>query len=233
MTDEYDSYDLQDVPDYYGGDYGSPVDLGGGENDTAVISDDDYDFQGGTNPITGLPVGSGEVGYSSDSGGALTQLAKALGLTGKDGSPSLAKLLGLVGVASSLRGAGSAGTVKTPAELLASIPSNTPPTWSAEQVGAMQVPLKAGNQLARQYAADMPTPIRPGQGYAEGGEVAGPLSAMFDSSQGDAFVQGPGDGQSDSVDAKLARGEYVFDAETVSMLGNGDNVEIVVAVGGG
>lgn len=36
-------------------------------------------------------------------------------------------------------------------------------------------------------------------------------------------VQGPGDGTSDSIPARLANGEYVVDAQTVSMLGNGDN----------
>jgi hypothetical protein len=35
--------------------------------------------------------------------------------------------------------------------------------------------------------------------------------------------QGQGDGQSDDVDAKLSKGEYVFDAHTVSALGNGSN----------
>lgn len=37
------------------------------------------------------------------------------------------------------------------------------------------------------------------------------------------YVQGPGDGQSDDIDAKLSDGEYVMDAHTVSLLGNGSN----------
>lgn len=36
-------------------------------------------------------------------------------------------------------------------------------------------------------------------------------------------VEGPGDGQSDDIPAMLADGEYVIDAETVAMLGNGSN----------
>lgn len=36
-------------------------------------------------------------------------------------------------------------------------------------------------------------------------------------------VRGPGDGTSDDIPAKLSDGEYVFDAGTVSMLGNGSN----------
>lgn len=38
-----------------------------------------------------------------------------------------------------------------------------------------------------------------------------------------AYVQGAGDGQSDDIPAMLADGEYVIDAELVSMLGNGSN----------
>jgi hypothetical protein len=34
-------------------------------------------------------------------------------------------------------------------------------------------------------------------------------------------VAGAGDGREDLIDAKLSDGEYVFDAETVSLLGNG------------
>lgn len=47
----------------------------------------------------------------------------------------------------------------------------------------------------------------------------------FDSTQGDDYVPDPGhgDGTSDDIDAKLSGGEYVMDAGTVSMLGNGSN----------
>lgn len=37
------------------------------------------------------------------------------------------------------------------------------------------------------------------------------------------YVQGPGDGTNDQIPARLSAGEYVLDAQTVSMLGNGDN----------
>ena len=87
--------------------------------------------------------------------------------------------------------------------------------------------MQAGNQLARQYAADMPSSVRPGgRGYAEGGEVedVGALSQTFDSSQTQGYVgSGEGGGQDDMIDARLSPGEYVFDAESVSMLGDGDN----------
>jgi hypothetical protein len=38
---------------------------------------------------------------------------------------------------------------------------------------------------------------------------------------GDFAVRGPGDGRSDSIPARLSDGEYVIDAETVALLGNG------------
>jgi hypothetical protein len=34
-------------------------------------------------------------------------------------------------------------------------------------------------------------------------------------------VNGPGTGRSDSIEARLSDGEYVIDAETVALLGNG------------
>lgn len=48
---------------------------------------------------------------------------------------------------------------------------------------------------------------------------------VFNSPAGDDYVADPGhgDGTSDDIDAKLSGGEYVMDAGTVSMLGNGSN----------
>jgi hypothetical protein len=52
-------------------------------------------------------------------------------------------------------------------------------------------------------------------GMAQGGA----LSAVA------RFAQGAGSGRADTIDAKLSDGEYVFDAETVAMLGDGSNKE--------
>lgn len=43
--------------------------------------------------------------------------------------------------------------------------------------------------------------------------------------KGSHYVQGAGGGQDDLIDAKLADGEYVFDAEIVAALGDGSNKE--------
>lgn len=57
-------------------------------------------------------------------------------------------------------------------------------------------------------------------GYAGGGQNQGALSQP---TQGSRYVQGPGDGTSDDIPARLANGEYVLSADVVSGLGNGDN----------
>ena len=78
-----------------------------------------------------------------------------------------------------------------------------------------------------QYASEMRSPITPGRGYAGGGEV-------FDAATGApveepeqlgalGLVAGEGGGQDDLVEARLSPGEYVLDADTVSLIGDGSN----------
>lgn len=72
------------------------------------------------------------------------------------------------------------------------------------------------------------TTTTPVQQYAAGGQVMNsPLMAAAGGvpHKGSHYVQGAGGGQDDLVDAKLADGEYVFDAEIVSALGDGSNKE--------
>lgn len=66
-------------------------------------------------------------------------------------------------------------------------------------------------------AAQAPGNSTPRAVMAEGGALD------FASGSGQNYVQGPGDGTSDDIPAKLSDGEYVIDAGTVSMLGNGSN----------
>jgi hypothetical protein len=65
--------------------------------------------------------------------------------------------------------------------------------------------------------------------YAEGGDVmASPLMAASGGEvphKGSHYVQGAGGGQDDLIDARLADGEYVFDADIVAALGDGSNKE--------
>ena len=61
-------------------------------------------------------------------------------------------------------------------------------------------------------------------GMARGGPAGGPLSALKQSTPG-SLVQGQGGGQDDNVPAVLSPGEYVWDADTVSAVGDGNNEE--------
>lgn len=92
------------------------------------------------------------------------------------------------------------------------------------------------NQLsAQQLIAMLSNPqqqqhIPPSSLWARGGDVhdqppMGPLARhMLPATHGGpAYIQGEGDGTSDDIDAKLSNGEYVMDAGTVAMLGNGSN----------
>jgi len=67
----------------------------------------------------------------------------------------------------------------------------------------------------------------PSSVYAKGGGVMNsPLMAAQGGDvphKGSHYVQGAGGGQDDLIDAKLADGEYVFDAEIVAALGDGSN----------
>jgi hypothetical protein len=64
-------------------------------------------------------------------------------------------------------------------------------------------------------------------GQGVGMAVGGPVDMQMEEPQGPlshgdyGLVAGGGDGQSDTVPINASAGEYVFDAETVSMLGNG------------
>lgn len=84
---------------------------------------------------------------------------------------------------------------------------NTPPLTQAQQDEESE--LLGGNEQGFAYggiAEQGPLGVL----YAEGGapDVEGP-------------VAGPGTGRSDDIDARLSDGEYVFDAETVALLGDG------------
>ena len=64
-------------------------------------------------------------------------------------------------------------------------------------------------------------------GLKKGGKVqhreSAPHIPEFITGKTGHYVDGKGDGQSDDIPAMLADGEYVFDADTVSALGNGSS----------
>jgi len=81
-------------------------------------------------------------------------------------------------------------------------------------------------QLTSSFSKGIP---RPQMGnvsfkYKAGGEIKEHNPEFFsEGGLNHTFVQGAGDGTSDSVPAMLANGEFVIPADVVSSLGNGDN----------
>ena len=81
----------------------------------------------------------------------------------------------------------------------------------------MQRDAAAANMNLGQYMATNWPRITSGQYNTTGMAQGGALSAVA------RFARGAGTGRSDEIDAKLSDGEYVLDAETVAMLGDGSS----------
>jgi hypothetical protein len=80
--------------------------------------------------------------------------------------------------------------------------------------GSVPSPLVAANRVVHKASG--------------GGIMAAPLMAASGGDvphKGSHYVQGAGGGQDDLIDARLADGEYVFDADIVAALGDGSNKE--------
>ena len=96
-------------------------------------------------------------------------------------------------------------------------------TWDWNK---LQTDANANNLSLNQYMARNWPRITSGEYNVQPAQPAqpalargGPLSAIA------RFAQGAGSGRADTIDAKLSDGEYVIDAETVAMLGDGSNKE--------
>lgn len=98
-----------------------------------------------------------------------------------------------------------------------------------------------GRDLAAPAAAVVPAPAPPpapaptvpeSTGVAQGGFMNQGIAMLAGGGNGSRYLRGPGDGVSDSIPAqfeqsgrpaRLADGEFVFDARTVSEIGNGSS----------
>jgi hypothetical protein len=85
--------------------------------------------------------------------------------------------------------------------------------------------------IAQQTAGQMDEQLYGPQGFQRGGEFDYweqnediPDAIPTVSAQG-RYVKGPGTGRSDDIEARLSDGEYVMDAETVALLGDGSGDE--------
>lgn len=92
-------------------------------------------------------------------------------------------------------------------------PRPMPRPMPQQPAAAPQRPAMPSTMMQRMQAAK---PL----GMATGGATQGAPTGALSQSR---HITGPGDGTSDSIPARLANGEYVIDAQAVSMLGNGDN----------
>lgn len=192
------------------------------------------------NEMLGLKAGSED--------GFLQQVMKGMGLRGKDGSVNLSDpkqlqawmrlLMAGGGVLASIMNRKSMNQ-KSPHDLLNSQGGGTKSMgWTPQQQatanGFFNAPVTPWNQRSMQHA-DAGTPglvvqtpkfAHGGSAYADGGGPSHQLAQMGDLGQEDvpqgALNQVAG-GQDDVIDARLAPGEYVFDADTVSAIGDGHN----------
>ena len=205
--------------------------------------------QPGTSSSPGDGGGAGGVGGGGQdtSGAAATttpaaaqhqnSLLKALGMKATaDGSgtdfadpKSLSVLLKGLGIGGSflqqVLSKGQTKSAQTGAQLQAQRAPNPYNSWNPAQAAVANrlftQGLVAPQNRARQYAGDMQSPIVAGRGYAEGGEVLGEDGGSEQGPLG--LVAGSGMGQADDVPVNLSGGEYVFDADTVAALGDGNN----------
>lgn len=99
-------------------------------------------------------------------------------------------------------------------------------TWDWDR---MQADAAASNMSLPQFmASNWSTISGYGQGDARQGAYAQPAVRMAMGGALNAvarFARGAGSGRDDTIHAKLSDGEYVMDAETVAMLGDGSNEE--------
>jgi hypothetical protein len=63
----------------------------------------------------------------------------------------------------------------------------------------------------------------PGAGYAKGGAPRG--GALSQAAMPSRYVSGPGSGRDDLIPAALSDGEYVLDAQSVALIGDGSSKE--------
>jgi hypothetical protein len=182
---------------------------------------------------------AGSAGVIPSDPGVFAQLGKALGLgkdlsDGKNVSNWAKFLVGNSAVIGQLLNQGKSPGQVSAADLRASLPGQASNNWTpAQQAMADRYFNSPANNLPgrpRLSPSAMSSVIVPGRGYADGGDVEGPLSAVAgqqapqnDGAPFAGYVQGQGGGQDDIVPANLAAGEYVFDADTVSALGDGNN----------
>ena len=149
----------------------------------------------------------------SEVNAAITEAGKAAsgatGIMDTLSKPSVLIPAALLGAAA-LGGGGpkalpTQGATSTPTDTNLTRPLATTPLTRTRLAQPMDY-YNYGTMPEQRYYAPQNQPVQ--------AAIGGPLSR---------FVQGGGTGRSDSIDAKLSDGEYVIDAETVALLGDGSS----------
>jgi hypothetical protein len=197
------------------------------------------------------PMGGGALGYTEGSPnvaspsaedfqtqqsqpGVMDKLGRALGLTNKQGEfdwsdpKTLDKLIklgiGVGGIANAM--SNNKRTQQSQSQnLMAQLQQQAKQAWTPQQAAwanaYFQTPTTPRTVVAGQGGIKS---IQPSRGYAIGGPIEGEMESPMPPDSGAlGLLEGPGDGQSDSIPIDAARGEYVVDAATVSDIGNGSN----------
>jgi hypothetical protein len=198
--------------------------------------DDDTPLDASGNPI--IPSGTSPISVGSTSWfKGITDLLKGTGSFGPGG-----QLLGITGLAALLNklGGGGGGGFSgyqggipqyTATRVQTPIAQQRPTTT----VGNVTTPYRPGQGGITYFEplSYTPAPVTtPPPGNAAGGYMPGGIAMLAGGGQGGRYLRGPGDGVSDSIAAKfdgsgrparLADGEFVIDARTVSEIGNGSS----------
>lgn len=177
---------------------------------------------------TGASYGPGPTDRPDD--GVFTKILRGMGIAGKDGNvdignpATLDKILKVLFTGGSMINTlqGPQGK-KSPQELQAALKGPFDSFQGPAATAANSyfgTPLKPRTlQYNRSGASLTPTPR-----YAEGGDVEGHAPEFLSpGALSTAYVKGDTGGQADAVPAYVAHGEYVFDADSVSNIGDGNN----------
>lgn len=207
-----------------------------------------YDSQSGQPAVTGVEGGDQYLGSTTGSAeapstGEKSTLAKLFNLkTGSDGSidwsdgKNLSTMLNALGTGgkflTSIMNRGKQMNAQSAAQLTQTLPQNPYNRFTpTQQVWAdryFNTPIAPASQRTTISAGQLPSVIVPSRGYAEGGgvtydELMPSIQRLMGLDRPQGYVRGGSSGQADDVQANLSHGEYVWDADAVSALGDGNN----------